>query len=145
MGTLSSTVARKGSKPSSSVKGTQCWVQKRSWEEACWRETARCAVAAADRWSAAKAIQVAGVASAKAVCVKQQNQGRQEGHHSIGQNTTMQHQLNDWLALRYKTAVTGTDAGAGGDLRSKEGNSQDWRWWWKPCCPKPLQGCCQKR
>ena len=80
MGTLSSTVARKGSKPSLLVKGTQCWVQKRSSEEAHWQETARRAVIAADRWSAAKAIRAAGVASAKAVCGKQQNQGRQEGH-----------------------------------------------------------------
>ena len=44
------------------------------------RETARRAVVTADRWSAAKAIRAAGVASAKAVCGKQQNQGRQEGH-----------------------------------------------------------------
>ena len=62
------------------VKGTQCWVQERSLEEAHWQETARRAVIAADWWSAAKAIQAAGVASAKAVCGKQQNQGRQEGH-----------------------------------------------------------------
>ena len=110
------------------MKGTQCWVQKRSWEEAHWRETARHAVAAADRWSAMKAIWAAGVASANAVCGKQQNQGRQEGHRWIGQNAAMQHQLNDWPALGYKTAATGTDAGAGGDLRSEGGNSQDRRW-----------------
>ena len=42
---------------------------------------ARRAIVAADQWSATKAIRAVGVASAKAVCERQQNQGRQEGHH----------------------------------------------------------------
>ena len=57
----------------------------------------------------------------------------------------MLHQLSDWLALGYKTAVTGTDAGVGGDLRNEGGNWPDQQWWWMPCCPKPPPGCCRKR
>ena len=115
MGTLSSTVDKNGSRPKVSVNGIQWWVQKRSWERSRWRETAKRAASAADRWSVANAYRAAGEASAKAENEERESLGLQEEQRLTNQNVGMQGRPRCWRGPGYKNAAkcSGGPAGVG--------------------------------